>query len=126
MAERADTLREEAFTLREAGRYSEARARMQEALEKQESLNEEFRNSPHASISRLKRFEHDWRKIEAAEDSDRIRDLIEESRLLLAAGQSRPAQERAESAELLQGRISSQFPDLEEADPAILRSELQR
>lgn len=119
-ADKADRLRKEAFELVEAGRYEEARARMEEALQTQQTLNEEHRQSRYASLSRLRQFEQAWQQVQAAEDADTVERLMAEAQVALNTEQTELALSRAEEAEVLQQRIMARFPGLELARPEIL------
>lgn len=121
LAEQADSLKARALELVEAGRHAEAREAIQEGLEKQEELNQRFRNSPFATLYRLKEFERAWTSVHLAEEVERIRTLEGEAEILLNTGQSEEALDRATRAETLQRAIMERYPTAPEAQPARLR-----
>jgi hypothetical protein len=122
VADEADRLKSEAFQLIEAGRFTEARARMQMALAKQQELNEFHRGSRSASMARLREFEEAWKQVQVAEDAALVDNLIQQARSALATEQYTLSIARAEEAEALQRRIMSRFPELDAARPEILSS----
>lgn len=119
LAAEADRLKDEAFSLMESGRYAEARERIQEALEKQQALNESFRGSRSASMVRLREFEDAWKEIQVAEEARLVQSLVREAESALATDQFALSIERAQEAEAIQLRIMQRFPDLEAANPEI-------
>ena len=122
LAEEADRLREEALALIEESRYEEAVRTMEEALEKQQRLNQDFRRSPFASLVRLKQFRDTWKSIQIAEDRDRVDRLVAEAQIALEVQDPERALTLTEEAEVLQNRIMARFPKSETADPAILET----
>ena len=122
LAEEADRLREEALAMVEQGRYADAIRTMDEALEKQQLLNEEYRRSRFASLARLKQFRDTWKSIQIAEDRDRVKRLIEEARIALEVEDPERALALTEEAEVLQNRVMARFPESEAAEPEILAS----
>lgn len=122
LAEEADRLREEALALIEESRYEEAVRTMEEALEKQQRLNQDFRRSPFASLVRLKQFRDTWKSIQIAEDRDRVDRLVAEAQIALEVQDPERALTLTEEAEVLQKRILARFPKSEAADPAILET----
>jgi len=115
LADRADQ-----FALAEAGRYAEARERMQAALQQQQQLNQQHRDSRFATISRLRQFEEAWRNIQAAEDAGVVERLVMESQAALGAEQTALALARAEEAEALQLQLASRFPGIAATRPQVL------
>jgi hypothetical protein len=122
LADRADRLKSEAYQLVEAGQYEEAKVVIQQALEQQQVLNQRYRNSRLASLSRLKQFEDAWRKIQNAEDTDRVKRLMEEARSALEAGDQATAMAQSESAAILQRRIAARFPEQESENLEVLQA----
>jgi tetratricopeptide (TPR) repeat protein len=120
LAEEADRLRENALSLVEEGRYDEALEAMEEALEKQQTLNEEYRRPRFASLARLKQFRDTWKSVQVAEDRNRVGRLIEEARIALEVEDPERALALTEEAEVLQNRVMARFPESEEAGPEIL------
>lgn len=120
LAEEADRLREKALSLVEEGRYDEALEAMEGALEKQQTLNEEYRRSRFASLARLKQFRDTWKSVQVAEDRNRVGRLIEEARIALEVEDPERALALTEEAEVLQNRVMARFPESEEAGPEIL------
>ncbi|MGC9452326.1 MAG: SUMF1/EgtB/PvdO family nonheme iron enzyme [Oceanipulchritudo sp.] len=112
VAIRADNLKTEAFELADEGKYSEAILKMQEALEDQQQINRNYRNSRFASLARLKEFEEAWQRIQAAEDSDRVDALMAEAEEALRSGGQKEALEAAEEAARVQRRIIGRFPTI--------------
>ena len=120
LALRADSLREEAFRLADEQRYGEAIQKMTEALEQQREINQDYRSSRFASLSRLKEFELAWRRIQVAEDTNRVAALVRESRAAMEEGAPERAQARAEEASILQRRVVSRLPGDEGRQMALL------
>jgi tetratricopeptide (TPR) repeat protein len=111
VADKADALKETAFSLVNSGRYAEARATIQEALEVQQSLNETNRGSRFATIARLRQFEEAWKTIQTAEDTDRVERLIDEARGALRTKQIELAISKAGEAEAIQQNLFDRFPE---------------
>jgi hypothetical protein len=113
LAERADTLKAEAFVLVGEKRYAEAKVRMREALQQQETINQDYRRSRVASLSRLRQFEQAWEDIKMAEEVDNVSELMEQARKELAGNKQIEAVRLMEAAATLQGRLLESFPGQE-------------
>lgn len=122
LARKADQLRQKALRLADQGDYEAAIDAMDQALEQQQTLNEEYRDSRYASLGRLKQFRDSWQDIQIAEDAARVQRLIEETRIAMDLENAERALSSIEEAEVLQNRIRSRFPDSAAADPAIMDS----
>lgn len=120
VADKADQLKESAFSLTAEGRYAEARAAIQKALKTQQELNETHRGSRFATIARLRQFEEAWKSIQIAEDSDRVDRLMEESEIALRTEQTELAISKAQQAEVIQQGLFTRFPNLRRAETAKL------
>jgi tetratricopeptide (TPR) repeat protein len=118
VADKADSLKETAFSLMENGRYAEARDKIQQALETQQSLNETSRGSRFATIARLRQFEEAWKTIQTAEEVNRVERLIEEARGALSTEQIELAIAKAEEAEAIQQSLFERFPEQRRTDSA--------
>jgi tetratricopeptide (TPR) repeat protein len=118
VADKADSLKETAFSLMENGRYAEARDKIQQALETQQSLNETSRGSRFATIARLRQFEEAWKTIQTAEEVNRVERLIEEARGALGTEQIELAIAKAEEAEAIQQSLFERFPEQRRTDSA--------
>lgn len=125
IADAADRLKAEAFALIEAGQFEQARSRMEEALARQQELNESHRGSRSASMARLREFELAWKTVQAAEDSRMVANLVQEARSALATEQFDLSIARAADAEALQRGLMSRFPLIEAAKPEILADIIQ-
>ena len=112
LAAEADLLRQAALEKAREGRYETARKEMRKALELQQTLNERYRESRHASIARLREFQNSWTEIQVAEDRDRILRLLDEAESALLTEQSPRALAQATEAETLNNRIAARFPSL--------------
>ena len=124
LAEKADSLKEAAFRLAEERNYAAAKVSMRQALEQQRVLNQSYRSSRFASLSRLKQFEEAWGEIEMAEDVDKVRELVAQARLALETGDQETVLNATEAASILQRRIMARFPERPE-QPQILQ-EIER
>lgn len=120
LADAADQGREEALSLRQAGRFKEAESVMRVALERQRELNENHRKSRFASMARLRIFERTYDAIRVAEGADSVKRLILEVESALQDEKSHEAQSKVDQAEVIQKRLMQWLPGLEETDPAIL------
>ena len=114
LADRADQLRDEAFALAAAGEYQKAKASIQAALEQQEIINQDYRKSRLASLSRLKQFQADSQYILMAEDVDKVSSLVEATRAALESNNQTEALSSAEAAIVLQKRLVARFPAAKE------------
>ena len=121
LADEADRLKREAFSLVESGRFEEARDSIQKALEKQQALNESFRSSRSASMARMREFEDAWKQVQVAEDASLVQSITQEARSALSTEQNSLSIARAEEAAIIQQKIMDRFPGLEAANPEILR-----
>ncbi|MEX0331990.1 MAG: SUMF1/EgtB/PvdO family nonheme iron enzyme [Puniceicoccaceae bacterium] len=110
LADRADQLKEDAYRLASERRYEEAKASMQEALEQQQILNQDYRNSRSASLSRLKQFEEAWEEIAMAEDVDKVQELIDQARRALETSDQEIVLNATEAAAIMQRRLIARFP----------------
>ncbi|NDV62027.1 SUMF1/EgtB/PvdO family nonheme iron enzyme [Puniceicoccales bacterium CK1056] len=120
LADEADRLKREAFSLVESGRFAEARDSIQKALEKQQELNDSFRSSRSASMARMREFEDAWKLVQVAEEASLVQTMTQEARSALSSEQYTLSIARAEEAEIIQRKIMDRFPELEVANPEIL------
>jgi hypothetical protein len=120
IAAKADELKATSIQMMQAGRYPEAITAIEEGFNLQQQINQNYRGSRLASLSRLKGFEEVWKQAQVAEDAGRVASMIEEARLALRVEDPDSAANIMEQAEVLQSRIASRFPDLASADPEIL------
>lgn len=122
MAREADQLRDKAIQLADDGEFTAAIDAMEAALEQQQSLNEDYRQSRFASLGRLKTFRDTWTDIQVAEDASRVSRLIEEARIAMDVEDADRALRTIEEAEVLQNRIRSRFPNSDAADSSIMQT----
>ncbi|MEX0325141.1 MAG: SUMF1/EgtB/PvdO family nonheme iron enzyme [Puniceicoccaceae bacterium] len=111
LADRADQLKEDAYMLAADKRYEEAKASIQKALEQQQVLNQRYRSSRLASLSRLKQFEEAFEEIAMAEDVDKVQELVDQARRALQNGEQEIVLNATEAAAILQRRLIARFPD---------------
>ncbi len=121
LAEKADSLKLEAFRELDAGHYEAASSLITQALEIQMEIDTRFRDSRHASIARKKEFENANRKIQASKDIIRLESLVEEARTDLSEMKPENALAKIEEAEQLYARLNQRFPAAVSQDALILK-----
>lgn len=116
IAQKAESLREEAWEAHEEQDWETARQKMEQALEIQKNLYEEHRGSRFASYSKLRNFEQDWDDIRAAEDRNLVKQFIAEAEVLLEKEEAPDALSKIEKARALHQRLVSRFPNIRFAE----------
>ena len=110
LADRADALRQEAITLGQKRAYGEAVIKARQAMEQQMVINRDHRRSRLASLLRLKQFEDTVTDLEMQETSDRILDLMAQSRAAMEGERADEAVALADEAATLQRKLIADHP----------------
>ncbi len=122
IAEAADALKEQAYGLVSEGNFNEARKVIRMALQKQELLMQEYRDSSYATLTRMRTFQEARKEIDTAEDRARVDSLLDDSRSLLASGDHASATAKAGEALELQQKLTGEAALNEKAASARLES----
>lgn len=120
LADQADALMEQALADAGEGRFDKARSTMRRALQLQQDLNDQYRGTRAASLSRLRAFSDAWESVQTAEDTAVVERLLAEARLALQTEQTDLAFSRAEEAEGRQKQLLERFPSLASRHQPIL------